>query len=313
MPLTVYFAAGARLWPVYGEHLRAALAAEGVEAEILTDTPTDPAAVDYIVFAPGGDIADFRPYTRVKAVLNLWAGVERIVGNATLTQPLCRMVDAGMTEGMVEYVTANVLRHHLGLDRYLLGQDGWNPAEEVPPLARERPVTVLGFGELGQACGRALAALNFPVTGWSRTPRATPGLTCLHGPEGLEAALRRAQILVLLLPLTAETANLLNAERLAWLPRGAAIVNPGRGPLIDDAALLAALDAGHVGHATLDVFRTEPLPEGHPFWAHPRVTVTPHIAAGTRPITAARVVAENIRRGETGQPFLHLVDRARGY
>jgi glyoxylate/hydroxypyruvate reductase A len=118
---------------------------------------------------------------------------------------------------------------------------------------------------------------------------------------------------VLLLPLTDETENLLDARTLALLPEGSMIVNPGRGPLIDDEALIAALDRGQVAHATLDVFREEPLPPEHPFWAHPGVTVTPHIASETRPETAAQVVAENIRRGEAGAPFLHLVDRAHGY
>ncbi|MDE3081491.1 MAG: glyoxylate/hydroxypyruvate reductase A, partial [Paracoccaceae bacterium] len=120
-------------------------------------------------------------------------------------------------------------------------------------------------------------------------------------------------IVVLLLPLTAETTDLLNARRIARMARGSFVINPGRGPLIDDGALLEALDAGQIAHATLDVFRTEPLPPDHPFWAHPNVTVTPHIAADTRAASAARVVAENIRRGEAGEPFLHLVDRARGY
>ncbi len=120
-------------------------------------------------------------------------------------------------------------------------------------------------------------------------------------------------MVITLLPKTADTENLLNAERLGWLAKGAFIINPGRGPLIDDQALLAALDTGQIGHATLDVFRIEPLPADHPFWAHPHVTVTPHIAADTRPDSAARVVAENVRRGEMGEPFLHLVDRSRGY
>jgi glyoxylate/hydroxypyruvate reductase A len=153
-----------------------------------------------------------------------------------------------------------------------------------------------------------LRALNFPVTGWSRTPK--PG--SLQGPDGLRQALASAQIVVLLLPKTPETENLLDADSLALLPPGAVILNPGRGALIDDLALLAALDR-NLGHATLDVFREEPLPPDHPFWSHPKVTVTPHIAADTRASSAARVVAENIRRGEAGLPFLHLVDRARGY
>ena len=134
------------------------------------------------------------------------------------------------------------------------------------------------------------------------------------GGAGVDGAvLARAEIVVLLMPLTAETRDLLNAERLALLPKGAVIINPGRGPLVDDEALLAALEAGRIGHATLDVFRTEPLPPEHPFWAHPRVTVTPHIAADTRAVTATRVIAENIRRAEAGEPMANLVDRGRGY
>ena len=135
----------------------------------------------------------------------------------------------------------------------------------------------------------------------------------LHGDDGLQAALAEAQIVVLLLPRTPKTENILDARRLAMLPMGAVILNPGRGALIDDAALIAALDSGRVRHATLDVFRIEPVPQDHAFWRHPKVTVTPHIAADTRPESASSVIAENIRRGEAGEPFLHLVDRARGY
>jgi glyoxylate/hydroxypyruvate reductase A len=314
MTLTVLFAGPPGLWPRYAPHLRAALAEAGVAATV-TDRADDPSAVDYIVTGPGGTVEDFGPYTRAKAVLNLWAGVERITGNPTLTQPLCRMVDPAMTESMTEWVTAHVLRHHVGTDVHVLGQDGlWRHDDaRLPPLARERPVTILGFGELGQAAGRALTALGFPVTGWSRSPRAVAGMRCLHGEAGLTEALTGAQVVVTLLPRTPETENILNARTLALTARGAFVINPGRGHLIDDAALLAALDSGQIAHATLDVFREEPLPPAHPFWAHPRVTVTPHIAATTRPDTASRVLAENIRRGEAGEPLLHVVDRTRGY
>jgi glyoxylate/hydroxypyruvate reductase len=304
MPLILF--AAPPLWPEYRDALPAALAEAGIDATLVTEAP--PEAVDYIVYAPVSPLQDFAPYRRAKAVLSLWAGVERIVGNPTLTQPLARMVDPGLTEGMVEWVVGHTLRHHLGMDRHIVNPGQvWDPT--CPPLARERPVTILGMGALGSACAVALTALNFPVTGWSRSER--PGL--LHGENGLRQALCNARILVTLLPKTRETENLLNAERLAWLPRGAVILNPGRGALIDDDALLAALDAGRIGHATLDVFRVEPLPQDHPFWTHPKVTVTPHIAADTRAVTASRVLAENIRRGEAGEPFLHLVDRARGY
>lgn len=310
MPLTVYFAAPA-LWEEYHEALPAALAEAGLKFDLVRDA-ADPAQVDYIVYAPSAPLQDFTPFTRAKAVLSLWAGVERIVGNATLTQPLCRMVDPYLTEGMVEWVAGHALRHHLGMDRHIANPGRvWDPT--CPPLARTLPVTILGLGTLGTAAARALAALNFPVTGWSRTPKDVPGIRCLHGQAGLENALSSAAMVVLLLPRTPDTEAILNPRTLAMLPRGAVILNPGRGALIDDAALLSALDSGHVGHATLDVFRVEPLPQDHPYWSHPRVTVTPHIAADTRPSSAAKVIAENIRRGEAGLPFLHLVDRTRGY
>lgn len=311
MTLNIFFEAAPARWQQYRAPLLAAFAEAGLDARLFTEART-PETVDYIVYAPTGALADFTPFTRCKAVLSLWAGVEKIVGNTTLTQPLCRMVDSGLEEGMVEWVTGHVLRYHLGMDAQILHQDGvWAPV--VPPLARDRKVTVLGLGELGRACAQALAALRFDVAGWSRSPRDVAGVTCFYGADGLKSALSRAEIAVLLLPLTLETENLMNAGRLSLMPHGAKLLNPGRGPLIDDDALLAALDRGHIAHATLDVFRQEPLPSDHPFWAHPKVTVTPHIASETRADSAARVIAENIRRGEAGAPFLFLVDRAKGY
>ena len=308
--MLILFAAPA-LWPAYAKILPQALAEVRLSAQIVTEA-ADPALVDYIIYAPSAPLQDFTPFTRCKAVLSLWAGVERIVGNTTLTQPLARMVDPYLTEGMVEWVVGHALRHHLGMDRHIVNPAHvWDPT--CPPLARQRPVAMLGLGALGLAAARALQALNFPVTGWSRAPKVIEGLTCLSGEAGLKQALSNATIVVTLLPRTPQTENLLNARTLAYLPKGAFILNPGRGPLIDDQALLAALDSGQVAHATLDVFRTEPLPQDHPFWAHKQITVTPHIAADTRPHSAARVLVENIRRSEAGAPLLHLVDRTLGY
>lgn len=312
MPVTILFAARPERWVQYEAPLTEALAEAGIDAEIATGTDS-PETVDYIVYAPNSDVQDFTPFTRCKAVLNLWAGVENIVGNTTLTQPLARMVDPALTQGMVEWCAGHVLRHHLGMDLHIHGQDGVWRAGIIPPLASERVVTVLGLGELGAAVAQALAGLGFDVRGWSRRPREVPGIACFAGADGLDAALTGAGIVVLLLPLTPATENVLNAGRMALLAPGAAIVNPGRGPLIDDEALLAALDSGQLSHATLDVFRTEPLPPEHPFWAHPKVTVTPHIASETRASTASRVIAENVRRGEAGEPFLYLVARDAGY
>jgi glyoxylate/hydroxypyruvate reductase len=309
--MRVLFAAGAARWPVWEGPLRRALAEAGLEVDLVTEAV--PETVDAIIYAPGGDTPpDFTDFTACGLVQSLWAGVERIVTNATLTQPLCRMVDPGLTQGMVEYVVGHVLRMHLDIDAVLAAQNGhWHPV--VPPLACERPVAMLGLGALGSACGQALARLGFPVLGWSRRPREVEGLECHAGPDGLARVLARARVVVTLLPATVETENLLNSRTLALLPMGAVIVNPGRGSLIDDDALLEALASGRVGRATLDVFRTEPLPPGHPYWDHPRVTVTPHIAAETRPESAARMVAENLRRLAAQEPLLHRVDRAAGY
>ncbi|QDL90680.1 glyoxylate/hydroxypyruvate reductase A [Paroceanicella profunda] len=304
-------AAPARYWPEWSPHLTHAFAAAGLEVDLVAEP--DGGDFDYVIYAPGGTLSDFSTLPGVKAVFSLWAGVEKIIGNPTLTMPLTRMVDPGLVEGMVEFVTGHVLRHHLGMDAHIHGQDGVWRNDVVPPLARNRKVSVLGLGQLGGACARALAGLNFDVVGWSRRAKEIPGVACLSGDDGLEEALARAEILVLLLPLTPSTGNLLDAKRLALLPQGACIVNPGRGPLIDDDALLAALASGALGHATLDVFRQEPLPPEHPFWASKGVTVTPHIASATRPETAAQVVAENMRRAEAGALLLHLVDRAAGY
>ncbi|MCW1951925.1 MAG: glyoxylate/hydroxypyruvate reductase A [Octadecabacter sp.] len=303
------FSAGDHVWPEYAQALPDAFHAKGLTIDLSRAHAPD--TVDYIIAAPNGPVKDFSPYTSCKAVLNLWAGVEDIVSNETLTQPLARMVDPGLTDGMVEWVVGHALRHHLGMDAHILGQDGvWRT--DFPPLAQERPVTILGLGALGAACAQMLATLGFPVTGWSRSQKTIQGVACLSGDAGLIDALSGAEIVVLLLPLTDATTNILNTKTLSLLANGAFIINPGRGPLIDDTALIAALEA-NIAHATLDVFRTEPLPQNHPFWKHPQVTVTPHIASTTRARTAAMCIAENIRRGEAGEPFLHLVDRAQGY
>ena len=310
MSVNILFAARPSSWVTYQPHLTGALTSVGLDFDLRTDFPPD--QVDYIVYAPNSAVQDFTPYTRLKAVLSLWAGVETVVGNQTLTVPLARMVDHGLTQGMMEWVTGHVLRHHLGMDAHITCQNGaWTPI--VPPLAQNRRVSILGLGELGRASAAALASLGFDVTGWSRSARQIDGINCRHGKSGLAAALSCAEIAVLLLPDTPATANLLNTNTLAAMPRGAVIINPGRGTLIDDDALLGALNSGHIAHATLDVFRTEPLPADHLFWAHPNVTVTPHIASQTRPETASQTIAENVRRGETGAPFLHLVNRSLGY
>jgi glyoxylate/hydroxypyruvate reductase len=312
MHLNILFSAGDSDWPLYQPQLATALTARGIEASLLTETAR-PESIDFIIYSPASQLQDFAPFTQVKAILSLWAGVERIVGNPTIRVPLCRMVDSGITEGMTEWVTAQVLRHHLGLDAAILGQDGVWRNHRVPPLARDRHVGILGIGALGQSCAAALRNLNFQVAGWNRNARQINGIACYSGDDGLAELLSWSDILVCLLPNTPQTDNLLNAARLADMRRGAVLINAGRGNLIDDNALLAALDSGQLSQATLDVFRQEPLPKEHPFWTNAKVTVSPHVAAATRPDTAALAIAENIARWRDGQPFLNVVDRAAGY
>ena len=309
--VNVLFAGTDENWNTYRDLIPEALAARGITANFGRDLP--PETVDYIIYSPLGPVQDFAPFTRLKAVLSLWAGVEKIVGNETLKVPLCRMVDGGLKNGMAEWVAGHCLRYHLGMDAHIVNPQGEWRTGMAPPLAEDRTIGILGLGELGQASAAALNCLGFKLAGWSRSLKDVEGVACCAGESGLTALLQQSEILVLLLPQTPETTHIINADTLAKLPNGARILNPGRGPLIDDNALLAALNSGHIAHATLDVFAKEPLPENHPYWAHPHVTVTPHIASETRPKTAAEVVAENVTRGESGKPLLFVVDRSVGY
>jgi glyoxylate/hydroxypyruvate reductase A len=310
--IRVLFTAGAAQWAEYEPHLRKGFAASDAKIELVTET-SDPSSIDYMIYAPSSTVQDFAPYDRLRAVLNLWAGVENVVGNPTLHAPLCRMVDPGLTEGMVEWVVGHTLRYHLEMDRHIHGQDGTWQGDWAPPLARQRTVCILGIGALGCAVAEALVDLRFQVAGWSRRLKDVEGVTCYAGQDGLRRALAGAEIVVLLTPSTPDTENLLDAQTLSDLPRGARIINPGRGPLINDDALLEALGTGHIAHATLDVFRQEPLPPQHPYWAHPNVTVTPHIASVTRADTAAQSVVDNILGHLRGEPLRYQVDKTAGY
>lgn len=314
--ITVLFGGRADERAAWTPALRAGLAARGVAAEVFDDPEAiAPGRVDYLVFNARGPVPDLAPYAGAKALMSTWAGVEAVLANPTLPPetPLTRMVEPGLTWGMTDYVIGHVMRAHLDIDGARARSDAGIWEEKCPPLARDRKVGVLGLGELGRDAAGMLAHLRFDVAGWSRTLREIPGVATHSGEAGLEAVLARSEILVLLLPATAATENLLDAARLALLPPGASLINPGRGTLIDDDALLAALDSGHVGHATLDVFRTEPLPADHRYWSHPRVTVTPHIASTTRAVTAVDVICDQIARGARGEALEHIVDRVRGY
>jgi glyoxylate/hydroxypyruvate reductase len=274
----------------------------------------DPNEIDVALVwkPPRGEL---RRYPNLKAILSLAAGVDAMLRDDSLPDhlPIVRMVDPSLTDGMVEYVLLAVLRHHRMFDHYerMHREARWDYV--FPPQAAERRVGVMGLGVLGGEVARALAAHRFPVAGWSRGPKTVAGVECFHGGDGLRSFLARTEILVCLLPLTAETADILNADLFARLPRGAAVVNVARGGHLVDADLIAALDSGHLSGATLDVFREEPLPPDHPFWRHPKILVTPHVASYTVPESAAAGVVESVRRVRAGEPLLNVVDRGSGY
>ena len=274
----------------------------------------DPGEIDVALVwkPPRGEL---RRYPNLRAILLLGAGVDAMMADDSLPDgvPMARMIDPSLTEGMTEFVLIAVLRHHRLLDHYERVQREGRWDYIFPPQASERRVGVMGLGVLGGDAARALAAHGFPVAGWSRTPKAIEGIEGFHGGDGLAAFLARTDILVCLLPLTPATEGILNAETFARLPKGAVVINVARGRHLVDGDLIAALDTGHLAGATLDVFREEPLPPEHPFWRHPKILVTPHVASYTVPEAAAAGVVENIRRARAGAPLLGAVERGRGY
>jgi glyoxylate/hydroxypyruvate reductase A len=274
----------------------------------------DKAAIEYaLVWQPPSGLLASLP--NLKLIFGLGAGIDHLLRDPELPRhvPIVRLVDPYMTDAMSEYVSLSVLRlHRQDLD-YLGQQRAQVWEEREQKNAAERPVAILGFGTLGQDAGRKLKALGFPVAGWSRSAKAVDGFETFSGRAGLDALLARSEILVCLLPLTTETAGILNAGNFALLPRGAGIVNAGRGGHLVEQDLIPALDSGQLSGAALDVFREEPLPRDHPFWRHPRIFVTPHVAAETHPPTAAPIISEAIRRFEAGLPVPNIVDLTRGY
>ena len=309
--INILFAAVTERWDQYKQPLKKELDLTGLEYKLSEKLP--PSEVDYIIYAPNSSIKDFSVFTNLKAVLNLWAGVEDVVNNKTLKVPLARMVDEGLTQGMKEWVLGHVMRYHLGIDLHIFRQDGQWRDWSAPPLASQRKVTILGLGALGAECANALAKVGFNVRGWSLTEKSISNVICHHGFKGLQKSLLGSEIIILLLPSTAATENIINTKTISYLSKNAVIINPGRGTLIDETALLKSLDDGKLAHATLDVFRQEPLPADHLFWQHPKITVTPHIASETRPKTASQVIATNIDRFEKGKPLLYQVNFEAGY
>ncbi|NQW00881.1 MAG: glyoxylate/hydroxypyruvate reductase A [Rhodospirillales bacterium] len=278
------------------------------------DQAVDPATIDYVLaWKPAPGI--IKRFPNLKAILSLGAGIDGITCDPELPidKPLVHLVDRSLTQGMVQFALYWVLHFHRQMGTYQKFAEArtWRqlPQAEVDACR----VGILGFGELGQAVGSALAAQHFDVAGWSRSPKQIAGITSYAGAEALPGFLGRSDMLICLLPLTPETEGIIDAALLAALPRGAIVINLARGRHLVDADLLAALDSGHLSAAVLDVFYNEPLAAEHPFWAHEKVTVTPHIAALTSPRSGADSVAANIERIERGETPLNLIDLARGY
>ncbi len=256
-----------------------------------------------------------RRFSNLRCIFSLGAGVDALLDDPDLPEgiPVVRMVEDSLIVGMTEFIVLHVLRHHRRQRELHLQQAARIWAPMPTPLAPQRRVGVMGLGMLGRDAVRALSALRFDVGGWSRSPRATPGIRTYHGRDGLGVFLAATDILVVLLPHTLETRGILNRDLFAQLPKGACLVNAGRGALQVEVDILAALDSGQLAEATLDVFETEPLPEDSPLWHHPGVTISPHIASVTSPASGAEEVVNNIRRIEAGDPPRNLVDRDRGY
>jgi glyoxylate/hydroxypyruvate reductase len=275
---------------------------------------TDKSAVDVALAANPrwGELAQF---PNLRFVQSLWAGVDGLLGDPALPEniTLARLVDPGMAHSMAEGAIAAVLYLHRQFPAYLQQQATHTWRQLPQPVASHRRVGVLGFGKMGEPVARGLAALGFTVSAWGLSPRAQASVDYSWGAASLERLLAKADILVNLLPLTAATGGILNAELFARLPKSAALINLGRGGHLRDADLLAALESRHLSHAVLDVFHSEPLPADHPFWSHPHVTVLPHVAASTDPESAAPIAMQNVAAFRAGRPLTGIVSRSRGY
>lgn len=285
---------------------------------LLPDAGVNPADVHYAaVWKPApGELAGF-PNLRV--IFNLGAGVDALMADSTLPQvPLVRVAVSDLTARMTEYVVLHVLMHHRQ-EPYLRTcqrEKRWAPRRQW--TANAVSVGIMGLGTLGADAAEKLTRLGFQVSGWSRSRKQIDGIECFHGEDQIDPFLKRTDILVCLLPLTPDTRHILNRGLFAKLnrngPFGApAVINAGRGGLQNEADILACLDDGTLGGASLDVYETEPLPADSPFWTHPKVVLTPHNAADTDPDAISEYVAGQIARFEAGAELENTVDRGRGY
>lgn len=310
--MTLIFKSGSDPWQDWQKSLKDAMPA--LDCRDWDDTGDDDAVEYALVWKPPlGELR--RRFRNLKVIFSLGAGVDHLLVDPDLPAgvPIVRMVEPELTRGMTEYVVLHVLRYHR-LIPALEDQQKRHVWNVLPtPTAPKRRVGIMGLGVIGQDSLRVLSALGFALSGWSRTAKSIPDVTCYHGRDGLSAFLAETEVLVCLLPYTAETDNILNRDVFSCLPQGAYLINAGRGGLQDEDDILAALESGQLAGATLDVFRNEPLPVGHAFWDHTKVTITPHNAGTAQHWSAAKEVIANIRRIQKGQALLNIADLSAGY
>lgn len=278
------------------------------------DDSGDLAAVEYaVVWAPPA--GRIKAFPNLKAVVSIGAGVDHVLRDPELPRhlPILRTTGPDMVQRLREYVALHVLTHHRDLAVTDANQSRAHWQQIVTPIAPKRRVGIMGLGNIARACAQTLAMLGFDTAGWSRSGGEVEGVTVYAGETGLPDFLARSDILVCLLPLTPQTRDILNADLFAQLPQGARVINAARGGHLVEADFLVALDSGQLGGATLDVFRTEPLPQDHPFWRHPKIRVTPHIASMIDAETGASVIAANIRAFEATGTCEAVADAGRGY
>ena len=251
----------------------------------------------------------------LRCVSSFGAGVDHLVQDADLPTdtPIVRLVDPWLAQSMFEYIAAAVMGILRDFDVYETQQSGGLWQSHPPTLSQHCTVGIMGLGQLGTYTAQKLVKLGFNVVGWARSPKQIEGVTAYSGDSQLPQFLQQTQILVCLLPLTAQTSDILNLDLLAQLPRPAYLINVARGAHLVEADLVEAIRAGYLRGACLDVFRQEPLPPTHPFWAHPRIRVTPHCSSITNPESVAPQIVENYRRSQAGEPLLNQVSRSRGY
>tara|TARA_B100001123_G_scaffold436919_1_gene568176 strand:+ start:255 stop:1184 length:930 start_codon:yes stop_codon:yes gene_type:complete len=297
------------------EEFREALVAEipDLDFRIWPDSG-DPLDIDVaLVWKP--EVGLLRQFPNLKVIISLGAGVDHIFLDTERPPhvPVVRLIDRSLTTQMSEYAVLGILRHHRLLPVYEAAQRSCHWEKFGPPDTMRTPVGILGLGVIGTDTARKLKAFGFPVRGWTRTPRKVKGVECFHGPEGLIEMLGECRFLSCFLPMTRQTQGIIDARTLSALPKGAYILNLARGGHVVDDDLIAAIDRGHIAGAMLDVFNREPLDTSHPFWRHPKITVTPHIAGLTVASSVALQVADNIRRVRSGRSLINQVDPQREY